>query len=66
AAPERFNGRGGGAAASSDIPALPAPSPLPMEPIAPLYIGLRSALSDAARLAASAWTAGPRHEELSR
>src|SRR6185437_15113750 len=56
--------RAGGA---RELPALPAPAPLVMEPATPEYLGMRSSLAGFARIAAAAWPAGPRHgEPLSR
>ena len=47
-----------------ELPALPVPAPLAMDPVAPEYLGIRNSLAGLARIAAAAW---PRHgEPLSR
>lgn len=43
-----------------DVPALPAPAPLSMEPVAPVYLGVRSVFSDTVRVASGLL---PRREE---
>ncbi|HXS27371.1 MAG TPA: glucans biosynthesis glucosyltransferase MdoH [Steroidobacteraceae bacterium] len=59
--------RGVRAGGARELPALPAPAPLVMEPASPEYLGMRSSLAGFARIAAAAWPAGPRHgEPLSR
>ena len=46
-----------------ELPALPAPAPLAMDPVVPEYLGIRSSLAGFARIAIAAWPAGPRHGE---
>src|SRR5215469_14181622 len=39
----------------AELPALPAPAPLTMDPIVPEYLGVRGSLAGVARAAAAAW-----------
>ncbi|MGH8220337.1 MAG: glucans biosynthesis glucosyltransferase MdoH [Steroidobacteraceae bacterium] len=61
------SGRGTRGGAGRELLALPAPSPLAMEPAVPEYLGIRSSLTGLARIATAAGPAAVRRSEpLSR